>query len=195
MPKTKEAPRHAVQFKYKRLARFKKWVEARGGEILTPTNEWEVLRFTARGETSIVYRNKHGTLTYCGMAEELVIAFQNGETPDLATVERVGRIKRSKRTARVKALIERDGFECWFCGEELSDHTVTVEELVARASGGPIHIHNQVLACQPCNTKVSNLPVALKVIYRDKRRGHVRTLVFEPGESKAEKGAEGTAES
>lgn len=43
--------------------RFVAWLEANGAQVLPVSNEYEIVRFVGQGKTSIVYRNKHGSVS------------------------------------------------------------------------------------------------------------------------------------
>lgn len=53
------------------------------------------------------------------------------------------------RSRRVKALIERDGAECSYCG--CTPVNYEVDHFIPRSKGGPDRMDNLVLACSPCN--------------------------------------------
>lgn len=52
---------------------FDKWVLQQGGEILTLTNEWEIIRYRLNDALHIIYKNKHGRLTYTGSSLDHMI--------------------------------------------------------------------------------------------------------------------------
>ncbi len=63
------------------------------------------------------------------------------------------------RTARLEAVLARDGERCVWCGRELwlGHRDLSVEHVVPKLKGGPAWPENEVAACRPCN----------------RRRGHV----------------------
>lgn len=66
------------------IDKFKAWLCERGAEILTPTNEYEVLRFRSIKGTSIVYRDKRGSNTMtneAGVAYDAWSCMCNDECP------------------------------------------------------------------------------------------------------------------
>lgn len=62
----------------KKAIEFRDWLSGCGAQVLEPTNEWELVRFKAGSETSIIYRNKVGGVRFCGVAENAWKAFQTG---------------------------------------------------------------------------------------------------------------------
>ena len=149
------------------VERFRSWLSERGAEVLEPTNRWEVIRFRANGQTSVVYQNKHGRVTsWGGEAAEAWKAFRSN-----------GDWRGNKRTRRrsmsplQRTLRERDGDDCFFCGEFVDPNDVSVEHLVALTHGGPHHVANLVLAHPDCNREAGHLSVSEKVRLRDRMRG------------------------
>ena len=147
----------------KKKAAFVEFLAANGAEILTTTNEYEVLRFRANGETSVLYRNKHGEFTGTGEMAKAYSAFINGRKCIGAQKNKATIVK---RTPKVRTLLERDGGNCFYCHEPLKND-ITVEHLVSRAHGGPNHISNLVLAHQQCNADAGHLSAAEKIKLRE----------------------------
>ena len=130
----------------KKLANFRAWLANAGAEILAPTNEWEVLRFRARGKTQVLYKNARGVVNTAACDKTILNAFANG-TPWSAGVA----VKRApRRPKEVSALLQRDGDKCFLCGFPLDDDA-TIEHLVPLAHGGPNHLSNMALAHERCN--------------------------------------------
>lgn len=78
--------------------------------------------------------------------------------------------KSSKSKQDVDRLIDRDGNECFFCGNQFTDEDpATLEHLVARRHGGPDHMSNYALAHEACNRKADTLSVVEKVAMRVKK--------------------------
>lgn len=76
-----------------------------------------------------------------------------------------------RRAAKIRALSLRDGFACWYCNAVFAEESeVTLEHLCPASHGGPSHLSNLVLSCNPCNKEAGNLSVAEKVIKREKKR-------------------------
>lgn len=164
------------------LERFSAWVSARGGELLVPTNEWELIRFRGDGATSIIYTSKTGSRTYTGRAADAWAAFEKGDT----TFRLTGRAarpslnkRRRERSVIITTLIKRDGDLCFYCGEPFGDARLrTKEHLVGRTHGGPEHISNLFLSCEPCNVEAGHLSAPEKIRLRDrKRRGRGSLLL------------------
>lgn len=57
------------------------------------------------------------------------------------------------RQAAVQRLTERDGNRCYYCRRDFTDdNRATIDEVVPRSKGGSRALHNQVLACEECNS-------------------------------------------
>jgi hypothetical protein len=126
---------------------------------LAPTNQWEVVRFRAKGAVHIVYRRANGQVSIKdAVTAEALEAWQRGAgwNPGLTKKARTN-LQRTKA-----ALLHRDGDLCWFCGEPMGDD-ITVEHLVARGKGGPDHQDNLVLGHDRCNKAAGNLPLKEKI--------------------------------
>jgi len=52
-----------------------------------------------------------------------------------------------------KALFNRDGWQCQYCGVDLDDRSVTIDHVVPKMRGGPRTWKNCVTACKKCNMK------------------------------------------
>lgn len=149
---------------------FVKWLRERGAEILGTTNPWEVLRFRAKGRTSVVYRRGHGRISACtGDVEEAWRAYQAGTTWSAGSAR--SRLNRPKTRQRIAAVIKRDGRACFYCGLDVEEGEETLEHIVPRAHGGPHHVANLALAHEPCNQEAGNLSAVEKVRLRDRMRG------------------------
>lgn len=71
-------------------------------------------------------------------------------------------------TRRVKQqLVERDGPDCWLCGEATTPFDRTVEHLVALSRGGTNDLENLALAHTGCNRCMGNLALADKLAMRE----------------------------
>ena len=56
------------------------------------------------------------------------------------------------RRQRLEAILERDGYECVWCGRELTGLVEpTTEHVIPKIKGGPSWIENEVAACRRCN--------------------------------------------
>lgn len=134
-------------------------VQARGGEILAPTNEWEVMRFKTRYGVGVVYVNGRGVRNWNGAAREVRDHLSKQASGSLAAVTVRGR-RNGKGT--VDRIMARDGAECFFCRRPMNDD-ITVEHLVPIAHGGPNHISNLFLAHSECNREAGHLSAPEKV--------------------------------
>lgn len=128
-----------------------------GGEILAPTNPYEVMRFRTCHGVGVVYQGKRGETWNA----EAVAARDHldGGKGSLAPVKVAGR---RKDRSTVNALLARDGGNCFFCGNPL-DGDVTVEHLIAVAHGGPNHVSNLFLAHAQCNQAAGHMSGPEKV--------------------------------
>jgi len=60
-----------------------------------------------------------------------------------------------------RAILERDDFECQYCGLSLSIKTATLDHVHPRAGGGKTTFENTVASCHPCNNKKGDRPVGI----------------------------------
>ena len=56
-------------------AGFTEWLLARGAEVPSPKSEWEVMRFVYNGQTRIIYKNKHGALSFMYYADVFLYSY------------------------------------------------------------------------------------------------------------------------
>lgn len=154
----------------KRLKQFRNWLEVNGAEILAPTNEYELLRFRAKGATHVLYRNKNWSTVTCSTGETVHEAWTAHCTSQSWRAGPSQRARlRKKRDAHVDALLLRDGDECFFCGVELAGD-MTIEHFVGRTHNGPNHMSNLALAHEDCNKKAGSLSVVDKFKLREEMR-------------------------
>lgn len=52
-----------------------------------------------------------------------------------------------------RAILERDSFECQYCGATLNIKSATLDHVVPRAKGGRTTFENTVASCHPCNNR------------------------------------------
>lgn len=145
-----------------KLEAFKLWLAQQGAEVLAPTNQYELVRFRAKGSTHVVYWSKRGQ-TFGPFAQECYDNFRRGIPMDMG-------LKGTQREPGGKhrhGLIERDGRGCFYCLEPMEDGDVSVEHLVSRHKGGPNHMDNLALAHTKCNARVGNLPLVQKLKVRE----------------------------
>ena len=164
------------------VQRFLAFVAEHGGEVGTPTNPYEVVRYRAywRGtQTSsihIVYAKENGLLTWTGGSQGHYRAFLDGtpmeQLPGADVWERSAELeaklkspKRSKSAITRENLRERDGDDCWFCGAPMGDDC-TIEHLIPKSKGGRDSLSNYALAHLKCNNDAANLPLVQKIALR-----------------------------
>jgi hypothetical protein len=167
---------------------FLAFVAQHGGEVGTPTNPYEVVRYRAywRGTNTsgvhIVYAKENGLLTWTGGSEGHYRAFVAGtpmdELPGAQPVDWDASRKNEKqlRSAKGKTaisrekLLHRDGDECWFCGLPMGEDC-TIEHLISKAKGGRNVLANYALAHRKCNNDAADLPLVEKIAMRGRLRG------------------------
>lgn len=144
------------------MAKFRAAIVAAGGEMLAPTNPYEILRFRTSYGVGIIYRNKRGREAWNIEAKQARDHLKASKG-SFAPVKVVGR---RRDAATVNALVIRDGASCFFCRLDLGDD-ITVEHLVAVAHGGPNHVSNLFLAHGECNRRAGHLSAPEKIAMRD----------------------------
>lgn len=60
-----------------------------------------------------------------------------------------------------RAILERDDFECQYCGLSLSLKTATLDHVQPRANGGRTTFENTVASCHQCNNKKGDRPIGI----------------------------------
>jgi hypothetical protein len=160
------------QFLGRRLELFTAWLTARGAEVLTPTNEWEMLRFRTEKGTSIVYSNKRGQLTWMNQAGEAYLAHVSNKS----SWRGVPKTERQLRSSVVcQALRDRDGDACFYCHLPVAIEEESPEHLVAVTHGGPDHIANMALAHRVCNQQAGHASLMEKIGIRETNWRRMRT--------------------
>lgn len=144
------------------INKFSKWLTDRGAEILPVTNQYEALRFKGR-EVGVLYKTGKTSGRYTDHTIECFLKNKSwwGKPKTVA--------RKSKYDKEKKALLERDGPDCFYCGKPLGED-ITIEHLIAISSGGKNTLANMVLCHEECNTKVGNKPVSEKVKFAIKIR-------------------------
>lgn len=162
------------------VAGFLAFVTEQGGEVGTPTNPYEVVRYRAywRGANKsvvhIVYAKENGLLTWCGGSKEHYQAFLDGTSMDeLPGAHPVSTQSLSKSERRRAELLARDGGDCWFCGQPMGDDC-TVEHLIPKSKGGRDTLANYALAHRKCNNDAADLPLVEKIAMRAKAHAAAR---------------------
>ncbi|WP_445638730.1 HNH endonuclease [Nostoc sp. DSM 114161] len=97
----------------------------------------------------------------------------NSTIPDPATYCTFEPIRRHKRLPpdqmryRKKLLIERYGYQCFWCNCDLTPQTLTIDHFIPLSKGGSNKLINLRPACRPCNQGRGNsLPEAIRVSVR-----------------------------
>jgi hypothetical protein len=147
------------------LEKFKTWLSKRGVVILDPTNEWEVVRFKTENGVSVVYTNKHGSLTFTGESEAAHNAWKSGRS--WKPVDR----KRKALRAKKAKLAARDGKRCFVHDAKMTFDELTIEHLLSFSHGGTDNINNLALVCGPCNDELGNMPLTKKIELIIAKRG------------------------
>ena len=153
---------------------FEDWIVQNGGEVLDPTSQWELVRYkTPHDGLCVVYQNAKGGIKFNGVTKEHYNLFTNGRPIIIHKRSSIAKVKKSIR----QALSERDGACCWYCQIGADETDMTLEHVVGINSGGPNHMNNYALACEPCNRVVGDLPVVEKVIFWARaRKSHILGL-------------------
>jgi len=76
-----------------------------------------------------------------------------------ATVRLTYLIRRAKHTVLNyvrRAVFERDGFSCCYCGKSLTKSQVTIDHVIPKSKGGPTSYTNCVTSCKVCNLYKAN---------------------------------------
>ena len=150
---------------------FLAYIEAQGGDVLRPTNPWELARYTLNNMLHIVYTKVNHRLTWTGASRDHYAAFTKGQ-PLLAAPK--DKLRPKQRASRRRRLMERDGDVCWYCGRFLYDD-VTIEHLIPQARGGSHAVENLVLAHERCNHDAGDLSLAEKIALRESTRAALST--------------------
>lgn len=143
-----------------KTAKFKTFLRKSGAIILEPTNPYELVRFKTKNGVSVVYTGKRG-LSFTGESRE---AYDTMMSKNAWNIIPDG-LKEKKKT--LSELIERDGPNCFYCGEETDDESRSIEHLLSVDHGGNNHLSNLVVSCRQCNVAVGNMPIIEKVKYRE----------------------------
>jgi hypothetical protein len=75
-----------------------------------------------------------------------------------------------KRRRQIARLRDRDGTDCFYCGDGMPEDDTTIEHILAKSDGGTDHPSNLVLTHADCNARASNMPVIRKVQLRERLR-------------------------
>lgn len=69
-------------------------------------------------------------------------------------------------------VIGRDGLQCYYCGDELSEDEVTIDHKVPKDAGGSNYPENLCVCCDDCNNRKRNMPLSEfeAIIARERER-------------------------
>lgn len=144
--------------------KFAAWLCEGGAEPLATTNPFEVFRWRDGEGGLVIYENKAGRLSFSSDRAEMALsAHRSGKPYPFKT----GLVARIRATPAQRALLERDGANCFYCRTDLGDD-ITNEHLVPRVATGRNHLANLVLAHSRCNSLAGHLSVAEKIALRDR---------------------------
>lgn len=150
---------------------FKAWLIENGSSVMVPSNPYEVIRFKTAIGVGVVYRKESGQISsWCGGSDDAFMAF--AEKKPWRAVTATKRTS-GKRKNRYQTLVERDGDGCMYCAKPLTIDDATIEHIVAATHGGPNHLANLALACQPCNVEASHLSAREKFELAMRKRSAV----------------------
>ncbi|MGB3290971.1 MAG: HNH endonuclease [Burkholderiaceae bacterium] len=149
------------------LCGFERFIIDRGGEVLAPTSDWELVRFKTATSTAIIYTKASGAVTFYGGAKGAWDAFLRGAS---WTAGNKTKRKKGGQAVVIQGLIRRDGRECFYCGLDTTDEDASVEHVVPLNAGGTNHIANKVLAHKRCNSEAGHLSVIEKIKLRESKR-------------------------
>lgn len=186
---TKQLPIRRNQFEVKA---FLAYLAENGCEAGKPSNPYEVVRYRAyrpgcqRPVTHIVYAKQTGLLNWMDGTQGHYHSFMAGAPLvgqssafasqfDGPAPRRMPPAKTASKSkiARDK-LLERDGPDCWFCGDHMGDDC-TIEHLVPKSKGGTTSLTNLALAHAKCNSDAADLPLVAKIAMRERLRNRERT--------------------
>lgn len=143
------------------VERFQTYLIDRGAIVMPITNPWEVVRFKTIAGTSVMYTNKKGDITHTGESAMAYDAFKGKKA------WRAVDPKRKNLKSKKSKLANRDGKMCFYCQSKLPFEELTIEHLLNKSHGGNDHDSNLCLACEPCNSTVSNWALTKKMLWRD----------------------------
>jgi len=76
--------------------------------------------------------------------------------PEVIVLNAYGGIPRKDMVLTRKAIFERDGNTCQYCGRKMRREKLTIDHIVPRSRGGGDSWSNLVLACLECNARKRN---------------------------------------
>lgn len=161
------SPKLPVTEKNMKVGKFKKYLQNCGGQILTNTSQWEILRVQTDTGVLILYKNKAGVLNWPPRLRSAWIAYKSGGKLEWKAANHK-KTKRVRTPVLVKTVWERDGKKCWYCGCPLTWSTTTLEHILNICHGGSNHLANLTVACGTCNQKARNMCITDKVKLRER---------------------------
>lgn len=160
-----------IRPKTSKLRQFKEWLDVHGAQVQASTNPYELVRFLTKKGTSLMYMNSRDIVTVMiGESQKAWNAFCTGRQWDggLQT-PRVYRQGKKYDDMR-RAIVDRDGWTCAYCGKCLTQETATIEHVLPLSRGGRDAIKNMVLACRSCNRAAGSLNIRKKIELAIKKR-------------------------
>ena len=150
--------------KTERRKGFETFLAQSGADILTPTSQWELLRFSTSRGIGVVYTNSKSRISLVGEAEPAFEAYRSQHAYDAGH-----KVKRSnyRPNGVLRRLLERDGPACFLCCKETTPDDRTVDHMIPLAHGGPNNIHNYALAHRKCNADAGHKPLIEKIRARE----------------------------
>lgn len=142
----------------KEIENFKKWLSSQGVQVLNDEYGRSV---------SFIGLNK-GTLYSDGSYNNSYFkrawnAFKEGKGwVDKPLSVSNKKITKARRPYIIQALRERDGNNCFYCGEPL-EGDITIDHLNPLIRGGGHDLHNLALMHRECNNKLDNMPLPKKI--------------------------------
>jgi len=162
------------------------YLENEGALVLDPTNPYEVVRYKTNEEktvdkegtgsglfTHVIYKKLSGRLTYTGWSNKHYGDFLRGwplgaNAPKLPKKKKQGAGVQPGKPGQTlrEELLERDGTQCWFCGQFMEEDDISVEHFLAKSIKGGNHRANLALAHKTCNSMAANKPLVEKITLR-----------------------------
>lgn len=141
---------------------FAEYLVAHGAEVVATTNHYEVLRYRLDDGTFVLYRKENGSITWTTPILLHWQAYRDRRAVSIVKRRPGGQ----QRQNLVKALFERDGDCCFYCGQSLGDD-ITIEHILSKVHGGRGTRENCALAHEACNQAVNDLSISEKIQARD----------------------------
>ena len=93
---------------------------------------------------------------------EAIISTPNDQMfiPSVIRLTHYDRIPKAKVSYSKRAVLERDRYECQYCGKKLTYRTATIDHVLPRALGGETNFFNTVAACHKCNNRKADKPLS-----------------------------------